>query len=150
MPEGHTLYRLAAALGDAFAGRPARVSSPQGRFAAEAAALDGAEVIGAESGGKHVFVELEGDRFVHVHLGLIGKWDVVPGPAPAPVGAARLRLQNDTAYADLRGAILCNLVGRAKRDAVIGSLGPDPCAPTPTRSGRGAGSRPATARSATC
>ena len=34
MPEGHTLHRLATELTDAFAGRPVRVSSPQGRFAA--------------------------------------------------------------------------------------------------------------------
>ncbi len=126
MPEGHTLFRLAAALDDAFAGRAVRVSSPQGRFAAEAAALDGSEVVAAESGGKHLFVEFAGDRFVHVHLGLIGKWDVHGGAAPAPVGQVRLRLQNETAYADLRGAILCNLVARTKRDAVIGTLGPDP------------------------
>ncbi|MCW2757644.1 MAG: Formamidopyrimidine-DNA glycolase [Nocardioidaceae bacterium] len=126
MPEGHTLFRLATALDDAFAGRRVRVSSPQGRFTAEAAALDGSVLLTAESGGKHLFVEFEGDRFVHVHLGLIGKFDIVEGPALAPVGAVRLRLQNDTAYADLRGATQCELVGRAKRDAVLGKLGPDP------------------------
>ena len=37
MPEGHTLRRLADDLDAAFAGRPVRVSSPQGRFAAAAA-----------------------------------------------------------------------------------------------------------------
>ncbi len=47
MPEGHTLHRLAAALGDTFAGRPVRVSSPQGRFASEAAQLDGATLLAA-------------------------------------------------------------------------------------------------------
>ena len=41
MPEGHTLHRLADDLTAAFGGRPVRVSSPQGRFAAEAALLDG-------------------------------------------------------------------------------------------------------------
>jgi endonuclease-8 len=133
MPEGHTLHRLATALDSAFGGRRVHVSSPQGRFGAEAAALDGALLVGAESGGKHVFVEFEGDRFVHVHLGLIGTFDVVPGPAPLPVGQVRLRLQvsssptgQDAAYADLRGAILCALIGRAKHDAVLAALGPDP------------------------
>ena len=56
MPEGHTLHRLATALGDTFAGRPVRVSSPQGRFAVEAAQLDGATLLAAESAGKHLFL----------------------------------------------------------------------------------------------
>jgi DNA-formamidopyrimidine glycosylase len=86
-------------------------------------------VLGAESGGKHLFVEFAGDRFVHVHLGLIGKWDVRPGPAPDPIGAVRLRLENATSYADLRGAIICDLVGRDRRDQVLGRIGPDPLRP---------------------
>ncbi len=126
MPEGHTLHRLATSLSDAFAGGPVRVSSPQGRFAADAALLDAQVLVQAESAGKHLFVEFPGDRFIHVHLGLIGTFDVLPGPVGEPVGQVRLRLQNATAYADLRGAILCDLVGRAKRDSVIAALGPDP------------------------
>ncbi|MCW2761957.1 MAG: glycosylase [Marmoricola sp.] len=129
MPEGHTLRRLANELSDAFAGGPVRVSSPQGRFAADAALLDGQPVLGADSAGKHLFVEFPGERFIHIHLGLIGKFDVLPAPAGAPVGQVRLRLQNATAYADLRGAILCDLVGRQKHDQVIASLGADPLRP---------------------
>ena len=72
MPEGHTLRRLADDLDRAFSGRPVRVSSPQGRFAESATLLDGTRVVGADSAGKHLFVEFEADRFVHVHLGLIG------------------------------------------------------------------------------
>ena len=34
-----------------------------------------------------------------------------------------------TAYADLRGAIICDLVGAARRDEVLGRLGPDPLRP---------------------
>ena len=126
MPEGHTLRRLADHLEAAFAGRPARLSSPQGRFAADAAVLDGQTVVGADSAGKHLFVEFPGDRFVHVHLGLIGKFDLHPAPAGPPVGQVRLRLENESTYADLRGAILCDLIGREKHDLVIASLGPDP------------------------
>ena len=129
MPEGHTLRRLADELDAAFAGRPARVSSPPGRFAAAAALLDGAEVRGADSAGKHLFVEFAGERFVHIHLGLIGGMVVRPAPAPLPVGQVRLRLQNDTAYADLRGATRCDLVTRERRDAVLAELGPDPLRP---------------------
>ena len=128
MPEGHTLHRLARDLDAAFAGRRARVSSPQGRFAEGAALLDGAVLLGAEAWGKQLFVELEGERFVHVHLGLIGSFDVRSGVAevPEPIGQVRLRLATDTAYADLRGAIICGLVTEAERDAVVARSGPDP------------------------
>jgi endonuclease VIII len=126
MPEGHTLRRLADELDATFAGQQVRVSSPQGRFAADAALLDGETLVGADSAGKHLFVEFPGDRFIHVHLGLIGKFDVRRGPAEPPVGQVRLRIQHETAYADLRGATQCDLVGREKHDLVIASLGPDP------------------------
>ena len=132
MPEGHTLFRIASELREAFSGLPTRVTSPQGRFAADAAVLDGAVLVGAESAGKHLFVEFEGDRLVHVHLGLIGQFDVRTGPAavPEPVGQVRMRLRAErpegTAYADLRGAITCDLVGPGRRDQVVGDLGPDP------------------------
>jgi DNA-formamidopyrimidine glycosylase len=129
MPEGHTLLRLARELDESFGGRPVRVSSPQGRFAADASSVDGAVCVGAESAGKHLFVELAGERFIHVHLGLIGKFDVTPGPAPAPVGQVRLRLQNDTAYADLRGATQCDLVGPQRRTQILAKLGEDPLRP---------------------
>ncbi len=129
MPEGHTLRRLANELTAAFAGGPVRVSSPQGRFAADAALVDGQPVLAAESAGKHLFIEFPGDRFIHVHLGLIGKFDVLPAPAGPPVGQVRLRLQNDTSYADLRGATQCELIGRERHDQVIAALGPDPLRP---------------------
>lgn len=132
MPEGHTLRRLADQLDRTFAGSPVRVGSPQGRFAAEAALLDGAVLVAADSAGKHLFVELEGERFIHVHLGLIGSFDVHEDVAevPLPQGQVRLRLQRTgptgAAYADLRGATRCALVTLAERDAVLARLGPDP------------------------
>jgi len=129
MPEGHTLYRLATDLTAAFAGSRVRVSSPQGRFATDAATLDGATLVGAESTGKHLFVEFDGARYVNVHLGLIGSFDVHAGVADPPVGQVRLRIRNETAYADLRGAIVCELVGPERRAQVLAGLGPDPLRP---------------------
>ena len=135
MPEGHTLHRLAGELTEAFAGRRARVSSPQGRFAESAALLDGAVVEGAEAWGKHLFVAFEGERFVHVHLGLYGHFDVHrdhPGDrleVPQPVGQVRLRLVAGSAYADLRGATTCELVTGEQRAAVVERSGPDPIRP---------------------
>ncbi|WP_295656468.1 Fpg/Nei family DNA glycosylase [uncultured Nocardioides sp.] len=134
MPEGHTLRKLANDLTSAFAGSAVRTSSPQGRFAADAESIDGALVVGADSVGKHLFVEMSGERFVHVHLGLYGKLAIHTGveEVPAPVGAVRLRLvtadapPGGTAYADLRGATQCELVGPARRDEIVARLGPDP------------------------
>ncbi|MGA8247925.1 MAG: DNA-formamidopyrimidine glycosylase family protein [Nocardioides sp.] len=140
MPEGHTLHRLATELTDAFAGHPLRVSSPQGRFAAEAAQLDRAVLLTAESAGKHLFLDFDADRVVHVHLGLIGGFDVHRGVAevPLPVGQVRLRLVrdgDDASYADLRGATRCDLVTTARRTEIVARLGPDPLRPDadPTR-----------------
>ena len=71
MPEGHVIHRLARDFTDAFGGREVRVSSPQGRFADEAAALDGSELIRAEAVGKHLFLQFDvpGPQYVHIHLG---------------------------------------------------------------------------------
>lgn len=138
MPEGHTLHRLAHDLTEAFAGRRVRVGSPQGRFAASAALLDDEVLVGAEAWGKQLFVEFRGERFIRVHLGLIGKFDVHTGvgEVPLPRGAVRLRISatdpvsrtssTTASFADLRGATVCELVTRDQRDAVVARSGPDP------------------------
>jgi endonuclease-8 len=106
MPEGHTVHRLATALQAGFAGSRVRTSSPQGRFAVEAAALDGWVMSGAEAAGKHLLIAFVPDpsvdpsdpgdtvtRFVHVHLGLYGSWTFAgdDGFALAPaIGAPRV------------------------------------------------------------
>ncbi|MDX6323943.1 MAG: endonuclease [Nocardioidaceae bacterium] len=131
MPEGHTLRRLADDLAATFAGRVLSVSSPQGRFAAEAALLDRTLLTGADSAGKHLFLDFEGDRVVHVHLGLYGRFDITAGPAADPVGQVRLRLVagddgRSPAYADLRGATRCELVTPEQRVGAVARLGPDP------------------------
>ena len=128
MPEGHTLHRLADELNAAFGGQGVRVGSPQGRFADSAALIDGQTLLGAEAWGKKLFVEFSGDRFVYVHLGLIGGFVVHADvdEVPAPVGEVRLRITTPNAYADLRGATSCELVTREQRDAAVAKLGPDP------------------------
>jgi endonuclease VIII len=126
VPEGHTLHRLALDLSDAFGGRPVRVGSPQGRFAESAALVDGQMLEYAEAWGKHLFLAFPDERFVHVHLGLYGKFLIGDGEAPPPVGQVRLRLAGEQAYADLRGATTCALITAGQRDAVVAKLGPDP------------------------
>jgi endonuclease-8 len=135
MPEGHTLHRLASELTDTFGGRRVRVQSPPGRFTEAAALLDGQVLVDADAWGKHLFVEFPGERFIHVHLGLIGKFDVVrhAPELPAPVGQVRLRLAtadaDGTSYADLRGATICELLTDGQRDAIVDRSGPDPLRP---------------------
>jgi endonuclease VIII len=126
MPEGHTLFRLAADLREAFLDRSVHASSPQGRFVEEARLVDGHRLVSSESAGKHLFLDFGDDRIVHVHLGLIGVFAIGAAPAPEPVGAVRLRLESDTSYADLRGATTCALVDGEKRSDILEKLGPDP------------------------
>lgn len=130
MPEGHTLFRLATSLRTAFAGDVVASGSPQGRFAESAEQLDGLRLLDANSRGKHLFVDFEQDRAVHVHLGLYGKFAVHRRvPAPDPVGQVRWRLVSEAAYADLRGATACELVTPEARQGILERLGPDPLDP---------------------
>lgn len=130
MPEGHTLFRLARDLRERFAGSSVRVTSPQGRFAEAAALLDRSVLRDATSWGKHLFIDFDGDRLVHVHLGLYGRFDIIDSDRPEPpVGQVRLRLQSSTAYADLRGATTCDLITSQQQDLIIDRLGPDPLRP---------------------
>ena len=77
--------------------------------------VDGQVLVGAEAWGKHLFVEFPDDRFVHVHLGLYGKFDVHadvaggaaagrPGPAPAGPADATARVRRPARRHRLRAA----------------------------------------------
>lgn len=126
MPEGHTLHRLARQQQKLFGGRAVQVSSPQGRFAAGAQALDSRVLLRAEAYGKHLFHHYEDAPTLHVHLGLYGKFTTGSGLPPEPRGALRLRLVTDQAWTDLRGATACELMDPPAVDAILSRLGPDP------------------------
>lgn len=129
MPEGHVIHRLAGTLKETYAGREIRVSSPQGRFADEAARLNGSELIDTEAIGKHLFLrfDLPAPSLVHIHLGLIGKLQLEPSAPPR--GIVRLRIDDGETVADLRGPQWCRLVDDAERDRVFTQSGPDPIRP---------------------
>lgn len=126
MPEGHTLHRLAREQQRLFGGRPVRLSSPQGRFVEGAAAVDGHVLRRVEAYGKHLLQRYDNALIVHVHLGLYGKFLSGTGTPPEPVGALRLRMIGEGAYADLRGATACELLDAAGWKAIRSRLGPDP------------------------
>jgi endonuclease-8 len=134
MPEGHTLFALARDLDAAYRGTQPTATSPQGRFAAGAALISGREFLHATSWGKHLFVEFEGDAWLHVHLGLIGTFRIdehgYAGDPPV-VGQVRLRLVTDDHVADLRGPNLCAVITPEQVEAVTSRLGPDPLRPEP-------------------
>ena len=75
MPEGHSVHRIARQFSRNFLGRRVSASSPQGRFAEGAAALDGRDVLQSKAVGKQMFLEFDGDLWLRVHLGLYGAWD---------------------------------------------------------------------------
>ncbi|EEI63929.1 Fpg/Nei family DNA glycosylase [Corynebacterium glucuronolyticum] len=124
MPEGHVIHRLARTLTDTFGGKPVDVSSPQGRFSTEADVLNGAELIDAFAHGKQLFIRFAGERYIHIHLGLIGKFKVAP--LAAPVGVVRLRIADGEMAADLHGPQWCRLVLKSDVEKAVEKLGSDP------------------------
>ncbi|TQN37613.1 endonuclease-8 [Blastococcus colisei] len=133
MPEGHTLYRLAREQQQVFAGRPVHVTSPQGRFAAGAALLDGRVLQEVVSYGKHLFADFGAD-VLHVHLGLYGTFVGGSGDPPPPKGALRMRWtaagpDGAGAWTDLRGPTACEVLAHPEVTAILGRLGPDPLRP---------------------
>ncbi|WP_137723626.1 Fpg/Nei family DNA glycosylase [Prescottella subtropica] len=126
MPEGHTLHRLAREHRRRFVGAPVRVSSPQGRFDAGAAAVDGRILERSEANGKHLLLHFDGGRTVHVHLGLYGRFDFAPTPLGDPVGQVRMRMIGAASGADLRGPTACEIYDATQIAALESRLGPDP------------------------
>ena len=124
MPEGHTVHRSARDLAE-LAGAPVRASSPQGRFADGAAAVDGTVLERTEAHGKHLFARTGGGT-VHVHLGMRGIWLRYADPDRPPMGQVRLRLATDTVAWDLVAPTTCELLDEAGVAGVRAGLGPDP------------------------
>lgn len=121
MPEGNVIHKLARDLNHAFQGHDLRVTSPQGRFRAEATHLNGTRLHEAQAWGKHLFLDFdvpasarvgtaqetevqlptahephpetwEAEHIVHIHLGLIGSFRIVAYQHEKPAGQVRLSL----------------------------------------------------------
>lgn len=126
MPEGHTIHRIARDHTRDFVGQKVKLSSPQGRFTDEASFLSGKTLRAVSAHGKHLCYEFPRGRFVHIHLGLYGKFRNHKSPPPEPRGAVRLRLiGNDKAF-DLNGPNRCELISKEDWAKVQARLGPDP------------------------
>ncbi|MFD6437141.1 Fpg/Nei family DNA glycosylase [Streptomyces venezuelae] len=129
MPEGHTIHRLAVDHRKRFQGRPVRATSPQGKFSDSAALLTGQVMETAEAHGKHLFLGFADTGWIHIHLGLFGKYTLGETPAPPPTDTVRLRLLNDAYHSDLRGPTTCALITDEEKQAIHDRLGPDPLRP---------------------
>jgi endonuclease VIII len=131
VPEGHTIHRLARLHRTALAGRRIAVSSPQGRFLAGAARLDGRVLVDVEPYGKHLFYRwadgaVDDSPILHVHLGLFGTFRTSRGAAPQPTPGTRLRMVAETVTVDLAGPTVCELVDPQAEALIRERLGPDP------------------------
>ncbi|MBM7472752.1 Fpg/Nei family DNA glycosylase [Subtercola frigoramans] len=99
MPEGHSVHRIALQFERDFVGHLVAVSSPQGRFAAGAAEIDGLRMLEARAVGKQMFLRFEHDKWLRIHLGIYGAWDffgtisaiTAESEALGSIGAPRLR-----------------------------------------------------------
>lgn len=102
------------------------VSSPQGRFAAGAALLDGRVFETAEAYGKHLLHRYDGGLVLHVHLGLYGKVSDGVVPAPPPIGQVRMRMAGEAHWLDLRGPTACEVFDEGQVAELRARLGSDP------------------------
>ncbi|MEX1078819.1 MAG: zinc finger domain-containing protein [Homoserinimonas sp.] len=75
MPEGHSVHRIARQFALHFVGHRVAATSPQGRFAAGAAQLDGHLMTASKAVGKQLYLDFEHDLVLRVHLGMYGAWD---------------------------------------------------------------------------
>jgi formamidopyrimidine-DNA glycosylase len=129
MPEGHTIHRAARLQFELLGGQTLRADSPQGRFSEGAALLDGRRLTAIDAYGKHLFYAFDGPLWLHVHLGLFGKFRSGRGPAPAPRGAVRLRLHGSEGWVSLSGPTACEIIDANQRRRFLARIGPDPLRP---------------------
>ena len=112
MVEGHSVHRVAARHRQYLVGRTFSATSPNGRFAAGAAAIHQQRYTRVEAVGKNLFCFFGGHAHkstvvVHVHFGMAGNWAIFTGKneeIPEPRPKTRLRLvsrDEDGIVADL-------------------------------------------------
>lgn len=136
MPEGHSVHRVANTFSETFVGKKLKISSPQGRFTADAKKVSGRTLVQSLAHGKQLFLNFDNDLAVRIHLGIYGKWQFIESPfarAPEPVGQVRARFGTSTHIADLRGPTVCEVIDQDQVAEVLKRLGPDPLLPDPKK-----------------
>jgi endonuclease VIII len=127
MPEGDSVFRSAAGLHAALAGRPLTLADL--RVPAHATAeLNGREVREVVARGKHLLARLEGDLTLHTHLRMEGRWQVYPAGARWTGGAGwqiRAVLGNAENTAVGYRLPIVELLRTRDENTAVGHLGPD-------------------------
>jgi endonuclease-8 len=131
MAEGDSIRRIAERLGAALAGSAVTARSPGPRRPEGLAPdrLDGAEMVAAESRGKHLLLRFSGDLVLHSHLGMRGSWHLYGAGERwrRPAHRAWIALANGpTEAVNFDGSSL-RLVraSQLERDPRLARLGPD-------------------------
>ena len=142
MPEGHVIHRLAGEFTRIFGTQRLHITSPQGRFATEAALVDGSRLERAEAFGKHLFLHFDAasdEHIIYIHLGLIGHLrfedrEKVWGQIRVRIetldddGSSGGSSSEDTTNlaANLRGPQWCRLITDEDYAIAVGKIGEDP------------------------
>jgi endonuclease VIII len=129
VPEGDTIYRLAARLREALVGE--RIERAESHvFEVQAARLEGAEVVAVDTHGKNLLIELSTGLTLHTHLMMHGAWHIYARDAAWTRARSRMRVALATASheAVCFAAPVVRLVktSRTSHDARLAELGPDP------------------------
>lgn len=127
MPEGDTIHRTASTLHRALAGQDlVRVDGSHRAIRSSGRLLVGRKVIGVRALGKHLIVDLEGQRALRTHLGLPGSWHLYrPGERwRKDPGAARVILQTECWVAVCFSAPDVEILDEGALDRRLGHLGP--------------------------
>ena len=128
MPEGHKTHFWAREHAEMFAGQSVEVSSPQGRFSADARQIDGKRLRSVEAIGKQLFYHFTQAAILQIHLGRYGSFKLHPSPPPAPVGSIRMRMIGGEHAIDLSGPTTCRVIDEAMMKTIAEKIGPDPLA----------------------
>ena len=133
MPEGDTIHRVARRFNSALVGKvisEARAPNARSPIHHSAHELSGQTLESAEAYGKHLLLTFSGDRVVHSHLGMSGRW-FVRADGRRSYGRPWLELANGPAIANQNGGKILRLVSasRARNDPMLLQLGPDPLRP---------------------
>ncbi len=139
MPEGHSVHRIARQFALHFVGKQVAASSPQGRFAAGAAQLDGHVMTLAKAVGKQLFLEFDHELWLRVHLGMYGAWDFAGDiTADATIASAAGRMGQTNQRGTVVGAFEDSLssIGAPRRtrlrmaeqevETALGTFPPEP------------------------
>ncbi len=101
MPEGETIYQVAAALRPDVVGK--RIDAAEARHERVAAGLAGRTVLGITTRGKHMLVEIDDGSTLHIHLGMKGSWH--RRRASEPLGERRGELALQLVFGPM--AVVC-------------------------------------------